>query len=221
MLFRSDTLQFLTDEDGDVLVGRAGLCTVIDLRLGYELRVEGCGPLEETAVFHHHLPFLVQGTTVKGSATPILNPDDPIVPHYLAYLSNSAESVVGVVHALAAPNALPAVVHCAAGKDRTGVAVAIVLSAVGVNDEEIAMEYAAGGERVAQVMERLRGMPSYGDSVDQLPPAANITPPDYMLRFLTEVRRVYGGVTEYLMSHGVTQDELRRLRDALTEPTEV
>lgn len=219
-LYRSDTLQFLSDEAVRYFVEELGIRTIVDLRMGYELMHEGRGPLEGSDLVYHHLPFKVTGTSSEDSAAPILNPDDPIVPHYLGYLTTVPESVAGVFKALAtAPDtALPAVIHCTAGKDRTGVAVALVLSAIGVDDETIAEEYAAGSDRVAEVMERLRTMASYGDTVDRLPPAANITPPEYMLRFLAGVREQHGGVREFLLANGVTEDELLRLRAALTEP---
>ena len=219
MLFRSDTLQFLSDEAVRYFIEDLGIRTIIDLRMGYELKHEGRGPLERTELVYHHLPFKVTGTTSSDSAAPILNPDDPIVPHYLGYLTTVPESVAGVLRALSTTpeTALPAVIHCTAGKDRTGVAVAFVLSAVGVDDETIAQEYAAGSDRVAAVMERLRSMASYGDTVDRLPPLANITPPEYMLRFLAGVREQHGTVREFLLANGVTNEDLLRLREALTE----
>lgn len=219
-LFRSDTLQFLSADSARHLVEVLRIKTVIDLRLPYELKHEGRGPLEDSDLVYRHLPFRVEGTSSSDSAAPILNPDDPIVPHYLGYMISGPESVAGVVKALAVDPevAFPAVVHCTAGKDRTGVAIAMVLAAVGVDDETIAMEYAAGSDRVAAVMERLRSMPSYGDTVDRLPPAANITPPEYMLRFLAGVRAQHGGVREFLLTNGVTEEDLVRLRETLTEP---
>ncbi|MCD9197700.1 tyrosine-protein phosphatase [Aeromicrobium wangtongii] len=219
-LFRSDTLQFLSAEAVRHFVEDLGIRTIIDLRMGYELKREGRGPLEGTALSYHHLPFTVEGTSSADSAAPVLDPEDPIVPHYLGYLTTVPESVAGVFNALASGNdALPAVIHCSAGKDRTGVAVALVLAAVGVDDTTIAAEYAAGSDRVSVVMERLRTMPSYGDTVDRLPPLANITPPEYMLRFLAGVREQHGGVREFLLANGVTVDGLAHLREALTQPS--
>lgn len=218
LLFRSDTLQFLTEGGVRALVEELGIRTILDLRLGYELKMEGRGALESTPLIHHHLPFRVDGAEGTDSATPILNADDPIVPHYLGYLSSEASTVAGVVKTLAREpdEVLPAVIHCTAGKDRTGVAVAMVLSAVGVDDEAIADEYAAGSGQVAAVMERLRGMASYRNTVDRLPPAANITPREYMLRFLQGVRESYGSPRDFLLANDVTPEDLDRLRDALT-----
>lgn len=219
-LYRSDTLQFLTRDAARHVVEVLGVRSIIDLRMTYELEREGRGRLEGSELAYHHLPFTVSGTATADSAAPILNHDDPIVPHYLGYLTTIPESVAGVVKVLAADpdRSLPAVIHCTAGKDRTGVAVAMVLAAVGVEDEAIGKEYAAGSDRIPAVMHRLRSMPSYGDTVDRLPPAANITPPEYILRFLAGVQKRHGGVRSFLLKNGVTEDELVSLRDALTEP---
>jgi hypothetical protein len=60
-------------------------------------------------------------------------------------------------------------------------------------------------------------MKSYGDSIDRLPPQAHLTDPNYMRRFLEAVDVVHGGVINYLQVNGVSDDELQRVRDALTE----
>ena len=138
--------------------------------------------------------------------------------HYVNYLSSSPAAVVGVVKVLARPDALPAIVHCAAGKDRTGIAIAMTLAAVGCTTEDIATEYAAGSHAVAKVMERLRGMQSYGDSITKLPPEASLTPPEYITRFFGIVHERYGSPRDYLALHGVTDDEFDGLFERLTEP---
>lgn len=218
VLFRSDTLQFLTSEDVAALVDVIGLRTDVDLRLPLELDLEGRGRLEQTEVVLHHLPFEVASAQQAGSATPILQHADPIVSHYVNYLSSSPASVVGVVQVLARPDALPAIVHCAAGKDRTGIAIAMTLAAVGCTTDAIAAEYAAGSHAVAEVMERLRGMQSYGDSISKLPPEASLTSPEYITRFFGIVDERYGSARDYLRLHGVTDDELAGLFERLTEP---
>ncbi len=218
-LFRSDTLQFLTAEDINVLVDSIGLRTDVDLRLSFEVNVEGRGLLGETQVAHAHLPFHVVGAHRPGSATPILQGDDPVVSHYVDYLSHSPQSVAGLVVLLGQSKTLPALVHCAAGKDRTGIAVAMVLAAVGCSVEDIASEYAAGSHLIPAVMDRLRTMESYGESLAKLPPEARLTPPEYIERFFESVRSIYGGPIDYLRSHGVTDAQFEALSQALTEPT--
>lgn len=216
-LFRSDTLQFLTAEDVTALVQGSGLRTDIDLRLPYEVELEGRGLLADTPVALHHLPFQVPSAHANGSATPILQESDPIVTHYCAYLSSSPKSVAGVVKVLAQPEALPAIVHCAAGKDRTGIAVAMTLAGVGCSPHDIAQEYAVGSPAIPAVMKRLRTMASYGDSLSRLPPEARVTPPEYILRFFEFVQQRYGSPQDYLLAHGVTEADLEGLTERLTE----
>jgi protein-tyrosine phosphatase len=218
-LFRSDTLQFLPEASVRRLADEVGLATVIDLRLPYEVEVEGRGALAEVPHRYHHLPFLVAGTEQAGNATPRFTGDhDVIVQHYLGYLETSPDAVAGVVRALAEPDALPAVVHCAAGKDRTGVAVAVLLRAVGVPADLIAAEYAAGADRMADVFAQLRRMKSYGERLDAMPAEARVTDAATMERFLAAVDVEYGGVRQFLLAHGVTDETLTRLREQLTEP---
>ncbi|MFY9330885.1 MAG: tyrosine-protein phosphatase [Candidatus Nanopelagicales bacterium] len=216
-LFRSDTLQFLTERDVDLLVREIGIKTIVDLRLPYEVETEGFGFPGSSIPQHHHLPFRVDGTDGTNDATPILQAKDPMVPHYLGYLRTMPSSVTQIIRVLGSTGGTPAVIHCAAGKDRTGVAVAVVLSAVGVPDDVIAEEYARNAERIPQVMSQLRSMKSYGDSIDRLPPEAHLTDPVYMSRFLAAVQDIYGGVRQYLTDHGVSEDELRALTYSLTE----
>jgi protein-tyrosine phosphatase len=218
-LFRSDTLQYLTEHSVRRLTTELGVATVLDLRLPYEVEVEGRGPLAEVPHRYRHLPFLVRGSEQQGTAAPrFTSEDDVIVQHYLGYLASSPDAVAGVVSALAEPGALPAVVHCAAGKDRTGVAVAVVLSAVGVPADVIAAEYAAGAERMAEVFAQLRRMKSYGERLDAMPAEARVTEATTMARFLAAVDREYGGVHRFLGDQGVDDRTVVQLREQLTEP---
>lgn len=215
-LFRSDTLQFLTPTDINILVESIGLKTDIDLRLSFEIKVEGRGLLGETDVVFAHLPLQVPSAQTPGSATPILQGHDPVVSHYVNYLNHSPESVSGLIQLLAKPQALPALIHCAAGKDRTGIAVAMTLAAVGCSIDDIAAEYALGAHLIPAVMDRLSTMESYGESLSKLPPEANLTPPEYIERFFAEIQTTYGGPMDYLRLHGVTDAELEALSQALT-----
>jgi hypothetical protein len=82
---------------------------------------------------------------------------DSLVRTYLGYRREDPDAVA-VVRALAAPEALPALVHCTVGKDRTGVAIAVLLSALGVVPDEIAADYAAGAEDIEAAVYRLRSV---------------------------------------------------------------
>lgn len=221
VLYRSDTPQFLDAGDVDVLVHDLGLRTEIDLRRTEEADREGRGPLAATDVVHARCPVVsrraqaAQLTDLPTAAGAVSVPE-----HYLGYLDVSGAAVAGAVAALARPQALPALVHCAAGKDRTGVVVAFALSVAGVPDDDVAAEYAIGPERVARTVDRLRTLPGYAAMIDNMPPEAHLTPARYMVEFLAAVRARYGSPRAWLATAGgVGQDVLDRLAELLTEPT--
>ena len=153
VLLRSDTLQELTADDVAWLQA-ARLRTVIDLRTPAEAAREGRGPLADTEVAYANLPFIPDEVVI---------PDDPRhevivadrqerdrVEHYLDYLRLAAPRVVAALDLLASPGASPALFHCAAGKDRTGVLAAIVLEMNGVEREAIIADFALTNETAAR-----------------------------------------------------------------------
>lgn len=215
LLYRSDTPQFLSPEGARHLIDELGIRTVIDLRLPHELEREGRGPIGALPHRHRHLPFQV-GELVGDSSVGVMDPDDPMVSTYLTYVSASPEAVTGVVAELAAAEG-PTLVHCSVGRDRTGVAVAVVLEALGVPREEVVAEYAADPAGARAGMERLRTMVTYGEAVAAFPPEAYETDPASMRRFLAALDDRYGGVPGLLAAHGVGPDVVARLRDRLLE----
>jgi protein tyrosine/serine phosphatase len=88
-----------------------------------------------------------------------------IVGHDLALLEGSAGTIVTAVRAFADEAKLPAVFHCAAGKDRTGVLAAVVLDAIGVTHESIVTDYTLTAQRLRQIDARLGRLETYrGDA---------------------------------------------------------
>jgi protein tyrosine/serine phosphatase len=112
----------------------------------------------------------------------------------------------------AAPGAV--LVHCAAGKDRTGLVVALALSVAGADDETIAADYAVTGERLAPFVEK------YLATIEDEKQRAfwrghQGTPMEFMLDVLDHLERTYGGVEPYLRAGGLTDEQLRALRERL------
>jgi protein tyrosine/serine phosphatase len=122
-LLRSGTLQELTAEDVAHLTDLVGVRTVVDLRLGDEAEREGSALSELPALRYLSLPLRSAGG-IRADTVAAANMD--IVGHYLALLEGSAGNIVTAVRAFADEANLPAVFHCAAGKDRTGVLAAVV-----------------------------------------------------------------------------------------------
>jgi protein-tyrosine phosphatase len=227
-LLRGDNLQELTPDDVATLVRGIGVTTVVDLRSRAELAAEGPAPLESVAgVRHAHHPVLPElGSATDVVAAALLNrakqdrfrfPDDPACGHYLGYLEDRPDQVVGAVRSIArAERAV--LVHCAAGKDRTGVVVALALSAVGVRPQAVVADYAATGERIEAILARLRGSATYARDIDTRPAQAQGPRPETMAAFLEQVDARYGGAGRWLADHGFGDEDLRLLRAKLLCP---
>jgi len=230
-LIRSDNLQDLTDADVTRLVDELGVTDVVDLRTETEVHVEGPGPLHrvETLTHHHHslieekLPSeTVQEVGERALAVP--TPDEPPTRdasfwarHYLGYLSRRPDSVAAALRVIAHAEGAT-VVHCAAGKDRTGTVVAMALDVAGVPREEIVADYVLTAERIDAIIGRLMPRESYGAALktqkleDQLPRAESIE------AILDAVYEGWGGAEGWLRGRGWSADDVERLRARLTEP---
>ncbi|HEX4834457.1 MAG TPA: tyrosine-protein phosphatase [Trebonia sp.] len=225
-LLRSDNLQDLTPADITKLVDGLGLTTVIDLRSTGELESEGSSPLgrQVPGVNHVHLSVLPEvGKRTDVAAEALLlrrerdrsrYPDDAMCGHYLGYLEDRPESVTGALRAIAgAPGA--ALVHCAAGKDRTGVVIALTLTAVGVPAEAVIADYAATDQRTEAILERLKRSPTYAADLRDSPVDRHRPRPETMKAVLEQVQAHYGGARRWLADHGFTGADLERLRAKL------
>jgi protein tyrosine/serine phosphatase len=228
-LIRSDNLQDLTQADVEHLVERLGVTDVVDLRTGTELHLEGPGPLRRvTSLTHHHHSLIEErsdedGAEAVGARALPWRGDDAVrdasfwAGHYLGYLARRPDSVAAALEVVAAAEGA-VVVHCAAGKDRTGTVVAMALDVAGVPHEEIVADYVLTGERLEQIVERLLPREAYGAALsrqkltDQLPQA------DSIRAILAAVDEGWGGAAGWLLAQGWSGAGVERLRRRLTEP---
>ena len=230
-LIRSDNLQDLTDDDVTRLVDELGVTDIVDLRTDQEVHVEGPGPLRRVASLTHHHHSLIEELPPSDSARTVgqralLTPDEGQRPsldgefwakHYLGYLARRPDSVAAALSVIARAEGAT-VVHCAAGKDRTGTVVAMALDVAGVPREEIVADYVLTAERIDAIIARLMPRPTYGAALakqevgDQLPRAESIE------AILDAVHEGWGGAAGWLLHRGWTQPDVARLRARLTEP---
>ena len=226
-LLRSENLQELSASDVTRLVDEIGVTTVVDLRATNEVTVEGPAPLDALpTVRHAHHPvlqeFLDVSDTVKAALlTEAIEadrgryPDDPMCGHYLGYLENRPEEVTGALRSIAtAPGA--AIVHCAAGKDRTGVVIALALTVAGVEPEAIVADYMATDERLEAIVERLARSKIYA-GVSGRPIRANAPRAETMKTLLDQLTVRYGGLDSWLAANGFGADDASRLHAKLRQ----
>lgn len=210
-VYRADGLHRASVEDVERL-GGLGWRTVIDLRTFAELE-QGAFRCEGTEVVH--LPVLGQ----VWDTTEIDHETDPVeylVARYLEMVTEGAVAFATAFEILSAPGRRPAVFHCSAGKDRTGVLAALVLAAVGVDDHVIASDYALSAAAMQRIVEWYgRNEPGRTDVMAQQPRALLACPAEAMLEFLARLRQRHGTVNEYLLGAGVPAAALARLRAQL------
>ncbi len=215
-LFRADGLNKLTPADRDQLVG-LGLATVIDLRTVDEAEQRGRFPVDLVPVRYVDLPL----TDVLPSTEelPEWREASYVASRYGQMVSRGGPVLTRAIEVLASVDSLPAVVHCSAGKDRTGVLSALVLAFLGVPDETIVEDYALSGLAMERLLERLKAeYPDSVEAVEQFAPAILHVVPETMEQFLTSLRAEYGtyaGLAEALgVSAAVSRLEQTVLVDA-------
>lgn len=216
-LYRSDTLHRLTPGDLERLRG-LDLRTVVDLRAADELEQHGAGRLAGHEVVVHNLPMFDDTRSLGFEGVTAEDAVGKLAALYVQMVERGGGSLARTVELLAEPGALPAVFHCMAGKDRTGIVAGLLLDTLGVPDDVIAADYAittGAMQRAAAWMQ--------ANAPDALPPSQYPawvldSPSATMLRFLAQVRDRHGSARGLLTDAGVAPATLDRLTDALLEP---
>jgi protein-tyrosine phosphatase len=215
-LYRADGVHRASAADLERLLS-LGLRTVIDLRTPAELEVARFA-VDGTDVAWHHLPVIAE-IWESERVSAIADDDEAVrflVDRYVDMTAEGGRALAAALSIISDAEGHPALFHCAAGKDRTGVLAAIVLALLGVDDEVIADDYS----RSAVAMERLREWFIANDERvasirSKQPPVFRAAPRDAMLGFLREIEVRYGSVADYVRSIGVDDQTLAQLRAAL------
>jgi protein-tyrosine phosphatase len=211
-LFRSDGLHALTPADVRSLRDEVALGQIVDLRSTFELRSEGRGLLAHEPIEFHHLPlFDGDAATQRQQGTEMTLAD-----RYALLAEFAAARIARVVVTLAAATG-PAVFHCAAGKDRTGVISAILLGLLGVDDEIIVADYAATRESLEAIVDRLMSLEGYRTMLSALPPDTLHANPETMVALLERLRARWGSLEDYALAAGVDAASIARLTARLVE----
>jgi protein-tyrosine phosphatase len=204
-LLRSDALH-MVGSGGVATMSELGLHTIVDLRTPFEV---------ETA------PSALDGLAVRLEHVPILSGDLQSLPLeldaiYRYMIDDCGEAIAAAIKVLCAAEALPALVHCSAGKDRTGVVIALVLAVLGVPDQVIAADYALSATYLDPDRTPAIGQVQASTGLgDELTRTLLTSPPALILDTLAWVRAASGSVDRYLLDHGLDPEDLTQLRAAL------
>ena len=227
VLLRADNLQSLSACDIRTLVETEGVKVVIDLRTDTEVHLEGPGPMTThpaVRIEHRSLYPDSGGTTDLDAAVKPWGREDEaempgesvMVRAYASYLRRRPDSIVAAVRTIARADGA-VLVHCAAGKDRTGVVVALALDAAGVDRRLIVADYVATAERVEAILRRLVASPTYRRDLEGSDPDVHRPVAETMERLLALVDERLGGSAAWLQTHGLRPDDLDRLARRFSE----
>ena len=217
-IVRADSVRQLTDDGWDALVAY-GVRTVVDLRMPSEREEDSPGDPPVEVV---HAPFLREREQAEWDEIHAIGAaagDDHVAGTrdvYLALLDSSREEVAAALTAVAAASEGGVLVHCQAGKDRTGLVTALLLDLAGAERRSIADDYALSGTMLAEML---------ADWVDEASDDAerarrtrlSATPAAAMLEVLRELDARHGGARGFLLAAGATEADLDRVAGRLLD----
>jgi protein-tyrosine phosphatase len=208
-LFRSESPHTLSESGVRALLD-IGLGAVVDLRTESE---------------RERTPSPLEGAGVHTLYAPIFTDDEDYPDHlatagevYCWWLRERSHGIALAMRAVADAPSAPILVHCQAGKDRTGVVVALMLRLAGVSIDDIADDYAISGVQLAEMLARdrdsavERGMDAV--RVERLFTVRR----DAMVETMECVDTEHGGTARLLRRIGIDAPSVERLRSLLLSP---
>ena len=218
-VFRSGMVHHITPAGLSALKDTLGLRTVVDLRNAEELREDGRAPLEDYGIDWRNVP--IGGETVmtpeqrRERFQALASGQVDWCESYIQ-MSGRAPAAFRTFFELAAGSAnAPLVFHCTGGRDRTGVAAALLLSSLGVDDETIARDYSLTGALLQPHIDRFaRQMDALHMTRESWARLLETTA-GAMRRFLAWLQEEYGGAEGYLRAAGVSAPTLEAAREHL------
>ncbi|UWZ49823.1 tyrosine-protein phosphatase [Dactylosporangium matsuzakiense] len=207
-LFRSDSLSRLDPADAASFTA-LGVKTVIDLRRPREVERDGRVHAFAGLTYHHLHPAHAEWEAAVDAD----EPDDArwLANRYLDMATDGRAAITAAVEVIADAGNAPVVVHCVAGKDRTGVVSAVTLGALGVPDDVIAEDYALTQGAQERSLAFLRAL---NPEVAKMPTRWLASPAETMTMFLDDLRSRHGSIRGYL---GLPETTYARLEEHLLE----
>lgn len=215
LYFRAGRQDRMTEKDL-VQLSDLNISTQIDLRKQEEVLDQGRGPLEDMGAKYINISVIPEGGSDKLNK--LVGDTGISGKRYLGYLEFGPTSWLRLFGILADKENLPVLLHCTAGKDRTGVSTAFLLSVLGVSRDIIEADYLLTNldtERQADFIESTVGYPEGYDREKMISIAG--VPKDALKDFLDGVESKWGSAVEYLQKIGITNDQMDMIRNNFLE----
>ncbi len=215
-IFRSGALERMTASD-EAWLRAAGVRTILDLRHRDEVSFAGPPHALAEAVF---ACSIFPGERAQEDLIAELNGlygPGPSARRYMHYLNVGGSQFATAFELFAQEERLPILVHCSAGKDRTGVLLGLVMDVLGADPADIATEYGLSDASIPALIAYLEAI---GRKLQGTPEEIHqrlSTPAEYMAGFIELLHEKHGGAEAYLRSQGVDGGAFDLVRERLTE----
>ena len=216
-VFRSGNLTKITPGDSTRLTEEIGLNFVLDLRSDLETK-KGICSLSPASVDYYNLPLMTDDDN-REEEERLFGQMTNMGQFYLYLLETPdfGQKIVEALEVIAESNKYPMVFHCAMGKDRTGILTAILLSVLGVADEDIIEDYTLSGPYMKEIVKNFDNDPEMKEMTGHLPSYIWEASAESMEFFLSTLQRDFGSITEYLIIQGMAPTLAEKLKKALLD----
>ena len=215
-IYRSGALEQMTAADAAWLAEGLGLRTVLDLRHGDEIALRhGPHPLEDRVFLNSIFPDHVRQEDLIAELNGLYGAG--ISPgRYMHYLEIGGDKLARAFELFAEEENYPFLVHCTAGKDRTGVLIGMIMDVLGASPGDIAHEYGLSDLSIDRLLAYLRSSGRDLQGTDEEIRARLATPPEKMAGFIELLHEKYGSSEAFFLSQGVSAEKIERVRGLLT-----
>lgn len=212
-VIRCDNPKALTEQGQLDFAEIVSPALIVDLRMQLEVHKEGYSILHDP-VQVLNLPMVPQSGVTQEQID--AGAADNLVEDYMRQIDVNAPSIIEALRLIADPSNRPVVVHCTAGKDRTGIVVAMLLAILGVSDDHIVADYHVTSANMAPILERIRAAQVFQDNgLAHAPAWIFASEPETMRDFLGRMEAKYGSAEDWALSKGLDSEDIARLRETL------
>lgn len=218
LFFRTAGLNFLGPHGLDDL-RRLNIKEVVDLRDPLEVKQWPYTLPDDIHV--DRVPLLKTSMTEQGGMEKVAKGID-MAEMYHDIVFGSAEQIVLILRKLLQDDGHPMLIHCTAGKDRTGITSGILMSLLGVSDDMVVSCYAQSGANLGAAFKKavMKGLTNDEKGVGQITAAQTAmlaSPPELMRGVFAGIKGEYGSVEQYCLQSGMREDEVAGLRALFVE----
>jgi protein tyrosine/serine phosphatase len=217
LLYRSDSLALLSEGDVAHITGDLGLRRVVDLRSAPEIGRHGQADLGAVGIEIVHAPIVDE---TRGEQRDIEDPAKLTLDRiYLLMLERFRERFGAAVAALADPDHQPAVFHCAAGKDRTGLIGAMILDVCGVDRDLVIEDFLLTNDRMPTMVDRHRAHAEDRGKEPEIERQTLFPTAENVGLTMTGIDATWGSSAAYLAGAGLGAEGVAALRERLVDPS--